>query len=65
MADAAEPDQQATSAAAARPALESPHIEETLIINRVQLHLARLEVLLNPGGADEVRDALSILEGLA
>lgn len=51
--------------AAARPALEAPHIEETLIINRVQQHLARLEVLLNPGGADEVRDALSILEGLA
>jgi tetratricopeptide (TPR) repeat protein len=51
--------------AAARPSLESPHIEETLIINRVQQHLGRLEVLLNLGGADDVRDALSILEGLA
>lgn len=50
--------------AAARPSLESPHVEETAILERVQSHIARLEDLLNLGGADDIRDALTILEGL-
>jgi tetratricopeptide (TPR) repeat protein len=50
--------------AAARPSLESPHVEETAILERVQSHLTRLEDLLNLGGADDIRDALTILEGL-
>jgi tetratricopeptide (TPR) repeat protein len=50
--------------AAARPSLESPHVEETAILDRVQSHIARLEDLLNLGGADDIRDALGILDGL-
>lgn len=52
------------SIAAARPSLESPHIEEIAILDRVQSHIARLEDLLNLGGADDIRDALAVLEGL-
>ena len=51
--------------AAARPSLEAPHAEETAILNRVQTHFSRLENLLNLGGADDIKDALAILEGLA
>ncbi len=50
--------------ASARPSLESPHVEEAAILQRVQSHIGRLEDLLNLGGADDIRDALSILEGL-
>lgn len=50
--------------AAARPSLESPHVEETAILERVQSHILRLEDLLNLGGADDIRDALGILKGL-
>ena len=50
--------------AAARPSLESPHVEETAILERVQSHILRLEDLLNLGGADDIRDALGLLEGL-
>ena len=50
--------------AAARPSLESPHVEETAILERVQSHILRLEDLLNLGGADDIRDAMGILEGL-
>ncbi len=50
--------------AASRPSLESPHVEETAILERVQSHILRLEDLLNLGGADDIRDALGILEGL-
>jgi tetratricopeptide (TPR) repeat protein len=50
--------------AAARPSLESPHVEETAILERVQSHILRLEDLLNLGGADDIRDALGILGGL-
>lgn len=50
--------------AAARPSLESPHVEETAILERVQSHILRLEDLLNLGGVDDIRDALEILKGL-
>ena len=50
--------------AAARPSLESPHVEETAILERVQSNILRLEDLLNLGGADDIRDALGMLEGL-
>jgi len=49
---------------ASRPSLESPHVEESTILNRVQKHFSRLEDLLNLGGADDVRDALELLGGL-
>jgi tetratricopeptide (TPR) repeat protein len=49
---------------AARPSLESPHVEETAILDRVQCNILRLEDLLNLGGADDIRDALGMLEGL-
>jgi tetratricopeptide (TPR) repeat protein len=51
--------------AAARPSLESPHIEEIAILERIQSHYSRLSDLLNLGGSDDIRDALGILEGLA
>jgi len=50
--------------AAARPSLESPHIEEITILDRVQSHIARIDDLLNLGGADDIRDALALLDGL-
>jgi tetratricopeptide (TPR) repeat protein len=50
--------------AAARPSLESPHLEETVILDRVQSSITRLEDLLNLGGSNNVRDALEILGGL-
>lgn len=50
--------------ARARYSLESPHLEEIAILDRVQTHIARLEDLLNLGGANDLRDALSILAGL-
>ncbi len=50
--------------ASAGPSLESPHIEEATILQRVQSHIGRLEDLLNLGGADDIRDALAIIEGL-
>jgi tetratricopeptide (TPR) repeat protein len=50
--------------AAARPSLESPHVEEIAILERVQTHIARLQDLLNLGGTDDVHDALVILDGL-
>jgi tetratricopeptide (TPR) repeat protein len=49
--------------AAARPSLETPHLEETAILERVQTHMGRLEDLLNLGGPDDVREALNILGG--
>jgi tetratricopeptide (TPR) repeat protein len=50
--------------AAARPSLESPHIEETAILERVQNHISRLEDLINLGGPNDLNDALEILAGL-
>jgi tetratricopeptide (TPR) repeat protein len=50
--------------AAARPSLETPHVEETAILQRVQTHLSRIEDLLNLGGADDLRDAMAILRDL-
>jgi tetratricopeptide (TPR) repeat protein len=50
--------------AAARPSLESPHVEETAILSRVQTHMARIEDLLHLGGADDLRDARDILGDL-
>jgi tetratricopeptide (TPR) repeat protein len=49
---------------AARPSLESPHVEEIAILERVQSHIVKLEELLNLGGADDIRDALRLLDGL-
>lgn len=50
--------------ASGRPSLESPHVEESAILERVQSHMTRIEDLLNLGGADDIRDALGILDGL-
>lgn len=50
--------------AAARPSLESPHVEETAILERVQNQFTKLEDLLNLGGANAIGDALEILGGL-
>ncbi|MBW1807701.1 MAG: hypothetical protein JRJ19_01180 [Deltaproteobacteria bacterium] len=50
--------------ASASASLESPHVEETAILTRVQSHIGRLEDLLNLGGANDIRDALEILDGL-
>lgn len=50
--------------AAARPSLESPHIEEIAILDRVQSHIAKIEELLNLGGPDDIQDALAVLAGL-
>jgi tetratricopeptide (TPR) repeat protein len=47
-----------------RPSLETPHVEEIAILERVQSHFAKLEDLLNLGGADDIEDALEILRGL-
>ncbi len=50
--------------ATARPSLESPHIEEIAILDRVQTHIAKIEDLLNLGGPDDLQDALEVLAGL-
>jgi len=50
--------------AASRPSLESPHVEETAILDRVQANMGRLEDLLNLGGAGDIQDAMEILAGL-
>jgi tetratricopeptide (TPR) repeat protein len=50
--------------AASSASLESPHVEETAILARVQSHIGRLEDLLNLGSANDIRDALEILDGL-
>jgi tetratricopeptide (TPR) repeat protein len=50
--------------AASRPSLESPHVEEIAILERVQSNIVRLEDLLNLGGSGDIQDALKILEGL-
>jgi len=47
-----------------RPSLESPHVEETAILERVQSCISRLENLLNLGGAGDIRDALEMIDGL-
>ena len=48
----------------ARTSLESPHIEEITILERVQSHIQRLEELLKLGKADDIQSALDILDGL-
>ncbi len=50
--------------ATARPSLESPHVEELAILDRVQSYIGRLEDLLHLGSADDIKDALTILDGL-
>jgi tetratricopeptide (TPR) repeat protein len=50
--------------ASARPSLESPHVEETAVLERVQTHITKLDELLNLGGADNLRDAQELLGGL-
>lgn len=50
--------------AGSRPSLESPHAEETAILDRVQANMGRLEDLLNLGGAGDIQDAMEILSGL-
>jgi tetratricopeptide (TPR) repeat protein len=47
-----------------RTSLESPHVEETAILDRVQANIGRLEHLLNLGGAGDIQDAIEILSGL-
>jgi tetratricopeptide (TPR) repeat protein len=46
------------------PSLESPHVEEIMILERVQNHFSRLEQLLQLGGAEELAQARQILRGL-
>ncbi len=50
--------------ASAKPSLESPHVEESAILQRVQENINRLDELLNLGGPDDIRDAQSLLQGL-
>ncbi|MBN2498203.1 MAG: tetratricopeptide repeat protein [Deltaproteobacteria bacterium] len=50
--------------ASAKASLDSPHVEETRILQRVQAHIQRLEDLLNLGGADDLEEAHAILVDL-
>ncbi len=50
--------------ASARPSLESPHVEESTILDRVQTNINRLDELLNLGSPDDIKDAQSLLRGL-
>jgi tetratricopeptide (TPR) repeat protein len=50
--------------ATSKPSMDAPHIEETKIREQVQKSFARIEDLLNLGGADDIRDVLDTLNGL-
>ena len=50
--------------AAARPTLDSPHLEETQILRRVQSQIGKLEELLNLGGSAELEEAEGMLQDL-
>jgi len=56
--------EQLTHIAAARPSIDSPHLEENHIRQRVQTHIKHIERLLRLGGPAEIADVLEILDGL-
>ena len=47
-----------------RPTLDTPHLEESQILRRIQNHLPKLEDLLNLGGIEELQEAEKILADL-
>lgn len=61
---AAECLEQLRQLACAHPSLESPHVEETAILERVQVNFARLEQLLQLGGPEELEEVRRALSGL-
>jgi tetratricopeptide (TPR) repeat protein len=50
--------------ASARPSLESPHLEEMAILERVQKVMPKLDELLNLGGGENLAAARELLEDL-
>jgi tetratricopeptide (TPR) repeat protein len=50
--------------ASARATMESPHLEETTILQRIQSNFPQLRALLSSGKMEDSTTALSILDGL-